>query len=1221
MKKIIPLLIVFIAFATAVYADCFNGISNTTITICSCYDLDKVRLNVTGRYTIQNNLNCSNTTSWNGGIGFQPISNLSTRFSGEFNGQNYNISNLYINSTGLDYIGLFGITTAGANLTNIRLLDANVTGRDRVGILMGANVGLVNNSYSTGNVQGRSFLGGLMGENAAKLNFSSSNATIYGRGASPSYTGGLVGYNSDGTIMYSFATGSVDGISRSGGLVGDDTGTIVYSYATGNVNASSIAGGLVGIASGSLIIFSYATGNVTSVGSYAGGLVAFVQSSAIINNSYAMGNATGGSSVGGLVGYMQVSSVIDRSYATGAPRGSSSVGGLVGSVSSSTCVNSFWDNITSGQSSSACGTGKNTTDLLNVSTYTNNRTIGISLIWDFFGNPYNDTANRNDWFMNTTLNFGYPVLIGVGIGSIVDGKAPSVSFKSPSTAAGTFNQNSISINISVTESDLSVITIYLYNTSQLRNTTTGTTSPLYINHSLLQEGTYYVNVTVNDTLNNYDTTPKRTIILDLSAPNVTLENPKYNFFNDTNETNSITFNCSATDVASTANISLYISNNANGSLVLNKTVNLTGTYNYTNWTLNVPVGNYTFNCLVYDTVGFSNWSINRTFKLNYSDITAPLFNITSPVNNTNTSNTSIDILFTVSDIHLGNCTYSNDSMTSNTTLSNCANITTITWSEGVHNVMMWVNDTWKNNNQSFVHFTIDTIKPTIRIISPSNNTNTSNPQLNINYSASDLSLFSCAYSNDSFTSNITLNNCANITTVTWSEGSHTVIIYANDSAGNSNMSSVMFSVNSISPSITLSSPLNNSGDGDANVTFFYNASDASTIGNCSIILDYGVNITNMSVTKNIIQNFTINNIPVGRHNWSINCTSSTPLTGESPLQFFSIIPSASFAGRTTDFTVINITNISNLLVEQPNYGLINFTENIDLSNNTDLNSFVNISFNQIIVNSTAAPHMNRPATLKLYNLTFTNPRIVRDSDVCSGSICNTVSYTSGTYTFTVTQFSTYSAEETPSSGSSDSSSGGSSSGSAGSSGGGGIFAKDIAKPVTLSMREGGNYPLYLKGIQYTIQLSIVEADKVYIYFFSNGQSVGINIGETIETDVDADQIADLSIVVKRIYGKFAEIEFTAINTFPAEAAGGEEIVRTPEPTITLPTVSTEFVFAILLIFVLLMITIYNRYRRAPKREVKIPPSLIQKQKQQSKPMKQPKKQPTKQISGQQKRNR
>jgi hypothetical protein len=62
------------------------------------------------------------------------------------------------------------------------------------------------------------------------------------------------------------------------------------------------------------------------------------------------------------------------------------------------------------------------------------------------------------------------------------------------------------------------------------------------------------------------------------------------------------------------------------------------------------------------------------------------------------------------------------------------------------------------------------------------------------------------------------------------------------------------------------------------------------------------------------------------------------------------------------------------------------------------------------------PNFNKSATIYIYNLNFTDPRVLIDGSVCPATICTEINYSEGalkTLVFNVTQFSTYSAEETP----------------------------------------------------------------------------------------------------------------------------------------------------------------------------------------------------------------
>ena len=103
--------------------------------------------------------------------------------------------------------------------------------------------GTISNSYATGSVEGSSYVGGLVGDNHGTIEKSSARGVVTGSGND---IGGLVGYNK-GTIENTYATGDVTGSGDNvGGLVGDNYDTITNSYARGRVTGSNYVGGLVG---------------------------------------------------------------------------------------------------------------------------------------------------------------------------------------------------------------------------------------------------------------------------------------------------------------------------------------------------------------------------------------------------------------------------------------------------------------------------------------------------------------------------------------------------------------------------------------------------------------------------------------------------------------------------------------------------------------------------------------------------------------------------------------------------------------------------------------------------------------------------------------------------------------------------------------------------------------------------------------------------------------
>ena len=138
------------------------------------YDLDAIRDNLVGNHTLMNNLD-STTAGYtelagptaNGGKGWQPIGTEDGLFTGTFDGQSYEIRNLFINRPDEGCVGLFRFVDEGGRIEDIGVVNADLTGLVGVGGLVGLNSeGTVSNSYFTGSVTGEYGVGGLLGYNA-----------------------------------------------------------------------------------------------------------------------------------------------------------------------------------------------------------------------------------------------------------------------------------------------------------------------------------------------------------------------------------------------------------------------------------------------------------------------------------------------------------------------------------------------------------------------------------------------------------------------------------------------------------------------------------------------------------------------------------------------------------------------------------------------------------------------------------------------------------------------------------------------------------------------------------------------------------------------------------------------------------------------------------------------------------------------------------------------
>ena len=312
-----------------------------------------------------------------------PIGTASRPFKGEFDGiagkKNRKIYGLYFNDTTKSNVGLFGYTD-GVKISNLdlpvgRVTAANntgaligyavsgsitnvhsevkVTGKNKVGGLVGYSTGSLtqvsvkenivgqdsvgglagytsgtiagttkDSSFFIGNVSGRKYVGGAVGYGSA-ISKTYVEGTMKG---DSSYVGGLAGY-ATGTITTSYHEGGdVNGAGYVGGLAGYTTGAVTSSHSEGNVSGKGYVGGLVGYATGS-VTGSHSEGDVTGTADYVGGLVGY---GASIGTSYhEKGNVSGKGYVGGLVGYATGS--VTGSHSEGDVTGTGDyVGGLIG---------------------------------------------------------------------------------------------------------------------------------------------------------------------------------------------------------------------------------------------------------------------------------------------------------------------------------------------------------------------------------------------------------------------------------------------------------------------------------------------------------------------------------------------------------------------------------------------------------------------------------------------------------------------------------------------------------------------------------------------------------------------------------------------------------------------------------------------------------------------------------------------------------------------------
>ena len=257
------------------------------------------------------NLTKSDTT----GTNWTPIGSYGNSYTGTFDGSGHTITGLTINQEETNYVGLIGCLGSGGKVQNLTLENVNITGSSTdadVGSVVGLNFGTVTDCHLvSGSVSGSSTdsdVGGVVGRNFdGTVTACTASGSISGNGDS---VGGVVGSNtySNGIVIdCHFISGSISGSGDYyvGGVVGWNTfGTVTACTASGDIFGSDVnVGGVVGWNSGTVIACYHTSGSISGSGDYVGGVVGENRDT-VTSCYHALGSiSSSGDYVGGVVGY------------------------------------------------------------------------------------------------------------------------------------------------------------------------------------------------------------------------------------------------------------------------------------------------------------------------------------------------------------------------------------------------------------------------------------------------------------------------------------------------------------------------------------------------------------------------------------------------------------------------------------------------------------------------------------------------------------------------------------------------------------------------------------------------------------------------------------------------------------------------------------------------------------------------------------------------------
>lgn len=222
----------------SMYFDGGTGTSEDPYQITTVEQLQNIEQEKSAHYNLMNDIDASVTSTWNEGKGFDPIGahynpTDNPAFTGTFDGQNYTISNLYINRPDETSVALFGGTSNNAVIKNLKLSNCDIEGyRMTAGVVGSQYDASVSNICVIGAITGHwEDTAGIVAWSKGDI----TNCYVFGTitGVDSAYRiGGLVARAEDGSLTNSYSIASVicSGTWK-GGLVGfANTATATNCY-------------------------------------------------------------------------------------------------------------------------------------------------------------------------------------------------------------------------------------------------------------------------------------------------------------------------------------------------------------------------------------------------------------------------------------------------------------------------------------------------------------------------------------------------------------------------------------------------------------------------------------------------------------------------------------------------------------------------------------------------------------------------------------------------------------------------------------------------------------------------------------------------------------------------------------------------------------------------------------------------------------------------------
>ncbi|MHA1781228.1 MAG: Ig-like domain-containing protein [Candidatus Thorarchaeota archaeon] len=435
---------------------------------------------------------------------------------------------------------------------------------------------------------------------------------------------------------------------------------------------------------------------------------------------------------------------------------------------------------------------------------------------------------------------------------LIDDTAPTINLLSPTD--GSEIKSGTIISLSISESNTLETTLYNWD----GGSNSSLSSPYDVGTSGLAEGTHTLHVYAIDCAGNGQHSVY-TFIIDDTAPSITLESPS-----DSSEVHSgTTIDLSVTDDNTIATVLYAWDGDANASLSSPYDVSTSG----------LSEGSHTLHIYASDAAG--NWAKN-TYSF-VTDDTSPTISLLSPSDGSIIqSGTTVDL--DVSETNtLVETLYAWGSDT-NSSLAAPYDVTTTGLSEASHTLYVYARDAAGNWAKSTYTFVIDDTAPQITLDTPTNGAEIQSGTT-IDLDVSDTHVLSQVLYAWDGGANSSLPSPYDIDTSGLAEGSHTLDVYASDSAGNWAHEVYSFQVDDTAPTISLNAPANNSVVATGSVVDL-DVSDANTLSLVQYSWDGGT-LTALSSPYDI----TINGLSEGGHTLDVYATDAAGNNAHRLYQF------------------------------------------------------------------------------------------------------------------------------------------------------------------------------------------------------------------------------------------------------------------------------------------------------------------------------------------------